>query len=148
MSKVEGWNRCAQSFFYKIDRIPYFDIRYSLFDIRYSLFQSFYSDQTGCPLAGGRAHMKLDYKVLASAVDKGLTFFGGFALFKVSFSIKLDARGQRPRSCETSKVLFSTSLVRAACHRLGRTDTILCRVFTPVADQPRFPYSKRRIAKR
>jgi hypothetical protein len=33
--------------FYKIDRIPYFDIRYSLFDIRYSLFQSFFSDQTG-----------------------------------------------------------------------------------------------------
>jgi hypothetical protein len=33
--------------FYKIDRIPYFDIRYSLFDIRYSLFQSFFLDQTG-----------------------------------------------------------------------------------------------------
>jgi hypothetical protein len=29
------------------DRIPYFDIRYSLFDIRYSLFQSFFSDLTG-----------------------------------------------------------------------------------------------------
>ena len=26
---VEGWNRYAQSFFYNIDRIPYFDIRYS-----------------------------------------------------------------------------------------------------------------------
>jgi len=24
------------------DRIPYFDIRYSLFDIRYSLFQSYF----------------------------------------------------------------------------------------------------------
>jgi len=35
------------SHFYKIDRIPYFDIRYSLFDIRYSLFQSFFSNQTG-----------------------------------------------------------------------------------------------------
>jgi hypothetical protein len=33
--------------FYKIDRIPYFDIRYSLFDIRYSIFQSFFYDQTG-----------------------------------------------------------------------------------------------------
>jgi len=29
------------------DRIPYFDIRYSLFGIRYSLFQSFFFDQTG-----------------------------------------------------------------------------------------------------
>ena len=40
--------------FYKIDRIPYFDIRYSLFDIRYSLFQSFFFDQTGhfWPAAG------------------------------------------------------------------------------------------------
>jgi len=37
---VEGWNRSAQSFFYKIDRIPYFDIRYSL-------FQSFFLDLTG-----------------------------------------------------------------------------------------------------
>ncbi|CAB1083842.1 hypothetical protein D1AOALGA4SA_11376, partial [Olavius algarvensis Delta 1 endosymbiont] len=27
---------------FKIDRIHYFDIRYSLFDIRYSLFQSFF----------------------------------------------------------------------------------------------------------
>jgi hypothetical protein len=44
---IEGWNRCAQSFFYKIDRIPYFDIRYSLFDIRHSLFQSFFFDLTG-----------------------------------------------------------------------------------------------------
>ncbi len=31
-----------------IDRIPYFDIHYSLFIIRYSLYQSFFSDQTGC----------------------------------------------------------------------------------------------------
>jgi hypothetical protein len=30
----EGWFRYAQSF-YKTDRIPSFDIRYSLFDIRY-----------------------------------------------------------------------------------------------------------------
>jgi hypothetical protein len=29
------------------DRIPYFDIRYSLFDIRYSLFQSFFFDLAG-----------------------------------------------------------------------------------------------------
>jgi hypothetical protein len=35
------------SVFFKIDRIHYFNIRYSLFDIRYSLFQSFFSDQTG-----------------------------------------------------------------------------------------------------
>jgi hypothetical protein len=42
--------------------MPYFDIRYSLFEIRYSLFQSFLIDQTGCPLAGGRAPMKLHSK--------------------------------------------------------------------------------------
>jgi hypothetical protein len=35
MSNVEGWFRFAQSFFYKIDRIHYFDIHYSLFDIRF-----------------------------------------------------------------------------------------------------------------
>ena len=35
------------SLFYKIGRIPSFDIRRSLFDIRYSLFQSFSFDQTG-----------------------------------------------------------------------------------------------------
>ena len=34
---VEGWNRCAQSFFYNIDRIPSFDIRYLLFDIRFKI---------------------------------------------------------------------------------------------------------------
>jgi len=33
--------------FYKIDRMPYFDIRNSVFDIRYSLFQSFFCDQSG-----------------------------------------------------------------------------------------------------
>jgi hypothetical protein len=32
---IEGWNRFAQSFFIKIDRIHYFDIRHSLFDIRF-----------------------------------------------------------------------------------------------------------------
>ena len=42
-------------FFYKIDRINYFDIRYSLFDIRHSLFYSFYFDFTGLFLAGGWA---------------------------------------------------------------------------------------------
>jgi hypothetical protein len=43
ISNDEVWNRCAQSFFKnKNERIPYFDIRYSLFDIRYSLFQSFF----------------------------------------------------------------------------------------------------------
>jgi len=41
ISNEEVWNRCAQSFFKNNnDRIPYFDICYSLFDIRYSLFQS------------------------------------------------------------------------------------------------------------
>ena len=45
ISNDEVWNRCAQSFFKNNnDRIPYFDIRYSLFDIRYSLFQSFFFD--------------------------------------------------------------------------------------------------------
>ena len=35
----EGWNRCALSFeLIIIDRIPSFDIRYSVFDIRHSLF--------------------------------------------------------------------------------------------------------------
>jgi hypothetical protein len=39
ISNDEVWNRYAQSFFKNNnDRIPYFDIRYSLFDIRYSLF--------------------------------------------------------------------------------------------------------------
>ena len=43
ISNDEVWNRCAQSLFKNInDRIPYFDIHYSLFDIRYSLFQSFF----------------------------------------------------------------------------------------------------------
>jgi len=46
ISNDEVWNRFAHSFL-KIDRIPYFDIRYSLFDIRYSLFQSFSFDLTG-----------------------------------------------------------------------------------------------------
>jgi hypothetical protein len=34
-------------FFYKTDRIHYFDIRYSLIDIRYLLFPNFFFDQTG-----------------------------------------------------------------------------------------------------
>jgi len=45
----EVWNRCAQSFFKNNnERIPYFDIRYSL-------FHSFFCDLTGCFLAGGGA---------------------------------------------------------------------------------------------
>ena len=32
------------------DRIPYFDIHYSLFDIRYSLFQSFFCNYNNGPL--------------------------------------------------------------------------------------------------
>jgi hypothetical protein len=56
ISNDEVWNRCAQSFFKNIiDRIPYFDIHYSLFDIRYSLFQSFFSDLTGRFFADGWA---------------------------------------------------------------------------------------------
>jgi hypothetical protein len=48
ISNDEVWNRCAQSFFKNNnDRIPYFDIRYSLFDIRYSLFQCFFLDSIG-----------------------------------------------------------------------------------------------------
>ncbi|CAB1078834.1 hypothetical protein D1AOALGA4SA_6557 [Olavius algarvensis Delta 1 endosymbiont] len=31
--------------------------------IRYSLFRSFLFDQTGCPLAGGHARMKLHFKI-------------------------------------------------------------------------------------
>jgi hypothetical protein len=39
ISNDEVWNRFAQSFLKNNnDRIPYFDIHYSLFDIRYSLF--------------------------------------------------------------------------------------------------------------
>ena len=35
---IEGWNRCAPSFeSTKMDRIPSFDIRYSVFSIRYLL---------------------------------------------------------------------------------------------------------------
>ena len=48
MTIDEWWNRFAQSFFKNNnDRIPYFDIHYSLFDIRYSLFQSFFFHLTG-----------------------------------------------------------------------------------------------------
>jgi len=48
ISHDEVWNRCSQSFFNNNnDRIPYFEIHYSLFDIRYSLFQSFFCDLTG-----------------------------------------------------------------------------------------------------
>ncbi|CAB1080454.1 hypothetical protein D1AOALGA4SA_8135 [Olavius algarvensis Delta 1 endosymbiont] len=49
--------------FNKIDRIHSFEIRYSLFDIRYSLFRSFLFVQTGCPLAGGSARVKLHWNV-------------------------------------------------------------------------------------
>ncbi len=36
MWNAEGWSRCALSFqLIKIDRMPSFDIRYSLFDIRF-----------------------------------------------------------------------------------------------------------------
>jgi len=44
---------------FKIDRIHYFDIRYSLFDIRYSLFQSFFLDHWTLA-ASGAAHVKSD----------------------------------------------------------------------------------------
>jgi len=42
----EGWFRSTQSFI--TDKIPSFDIRYSLFDIRYSLFTVYVINQTGC----------------------------------------------------------------------------------------------------
>ncbi|CAB1078847.1 hypothetical protein D1AOALGA4SA_6570 [Olavius algarvensis Delta 1 endosymbiont] len=47
-----------------------------MFDIRYSLFRSFLSDQSGCPLAGGHALMKLHSKfvwerfVTATKIDR------------------------------------------------------------------------------
>jgi len=49
--------------FYKIDRIPYFDIRYSLFDIRYSLFQSFTFDLTGRFMTGAAALKAEKYQI-------------------------------------------------------------------------------------
>ncbi len=37
---IEGWNHCALSFeSIKLDRIPSFDIRYSLFDIRFFILE-------------------------------------------------------------------------------------------------------------
>ena len=48
ISNDEVWNRFAQSFFKNNnDRIPYFEIQYSLFDIRYSFFHSFLFGLTG-----------------------------------------------------------------------------------------------------
>jgi hypothetical protein len=56
ISNDEVWNRCAQTFFKNNnDRIPYFDIRYSLFDIRYSLCQSFFSISLAAFQASGYA---------------------------------------------------------------------------------------------
>jgi hypothetical protein len=37
------------------DKIPYFEIHFSLFDIRYSLFQSFFFDLTGRSATSGGA---------------------------------------------------------------------------------------------
>jgi hypothetical protein len=54
----EGWNRCALSFeLIKIDRIPSFDIRYSIFDIHYSIFdirffRVFFSIKLAASMAG------------------------------------------------------------------------------------------------
>ncbi|CAB1079914.1 hypothetical protein D1AOALGA4SA_7613 [Olavius algarvensis Delta 1 endosymbiont] len=45
-----------RSVFFKIDRIHYFDIRYSLFVIRYSLFQSFFSLIRLAVFSGQRPH--------------------------------------------------------------------------------------------
>jgi len=48
------------SFFFKIDRMPPFDIRHSLFDIRYSLFQEFlFSINLAVFLASGSAYMTI-----------------------------------------------------------------------------------------
>jgi hypothetical protein len=47
----EGWNRCALSFeLIKIDRIPSFDIRYSIFDIRF--FRVSFSIKLAASMAG------------------------------------------------------------------------------------------------
>ena len=56
----EGWFRDTHSLF-KIDRMPSFDIRYSLFDIRYLsasdgfAFKVSFFDQTGRAVASGAA---------------------------------------------------------------------------------------------
>jgi hypothetical protein len=47
LAGVAGFAKSARSFFFKIDRIHYFDIRHSLFDIRYSLFHSFFFELIG-----------------------------------------------------------------------------------------------------
>jgi len=39
-------------------------IQCSMLDVRCSTFIRFFSDQTGCPLAGGRALMKLHFKFM------------------------------------------------------------------------------------
>jgi hypothetical protein len=50
------WSRCAQSFFKNNnDRIPYFDIHYSLFDIRF--FKVSFSIKLAVFLARGTAHI-------------------------------------------------------------------------------------------
>jgi hypothetical protein len=36
-----GYDPTGRSVIFKIDRIPYFDIRYSIFDIHYSIFAFF-----------------------------------------------------------------------------------------------------------
>ena len=55
------WERFSTAI--KIDKIPLFDVRCWTFDAysppeEDSTFNSFLSDQTGGPLAGGRARMK------------------------------------------------------------------------------------------
>jgi hypothetical protein len=55
ISNDEVWNRFAQSFLKNNnDRIPYFDIHYSLFDIRYSLFKVSFSIRPAAFQASGR----------------------------------------------------------------------------------------------
>jgi hypothetical protein len=58
MWNAEGWSRCALSFS-KIDRIPSFDIHYSLFDIRF--FRVSFSIRPAISLAGAAARMKLKF---------------------------------------------------------------------------------------
>ncbi len=61
---IEGWNRYALSFeSIKLDRIPSFDLRYSIFTVRYSLFYP----RTRCR----KAEVSFLIKLVASAARGG-----------------------------------------------------------------------------
>ena len=61
--------------FYKIDRIHYFDIRYSLFDIRHSLFYSFFFNQTGRFTANGTYPQPVNQSTRQLLNKDGIIFF-------------------------------------------------------------------------